>query len=138
MPAIQALIHKVDINPYKLDWQRFIIAVDKERNLVGCGQVKLHRDGTPEMASIAVEPSWRGQGVARTIIQRLLKEHSQKKLYVFCPQSVQTMYEKFGFEPCPRKAIPPYLRTAGFSFRLLHFFFPKSEEMIVMVRERKY
>ena len=136
MLAIQALIHKVDINPYKLDWRRFIIALDKEKNLIGCGQVKLHRDGTPELASLAVEPAWRGQGVARAIIERLLKDHPYKKLYVFCPQSLQMIYEKFGFGLCTRKAIPPYLRTAGFSFRLLHFFFPKSDKMIVMVRER--
>ena len=136
MTAIEALIRKVDINPYNLDWRRFIVAWDREKNLVGCGQIKLHRDGTPELASIAVEPAYRGQGIARVIIQRLLKDYPYKKLYVFCPQSLEAMYSKFGFEPCPKKDVPPYLRTAGFSFRLLHFFFPKSEKMIVMVRNR--
>ena len=136
MASIEALIHKVDINPYNLDWQRFIVAWDREKNLVGCGQVKLHRDGTPELASIAVEPAYRGQGIARAVIERLLKDHPYKKLYVFCPKSLERMYNKFGFEPCPKKDVPPYLRTAGFSFRLLHFFFPKSEKMIVMVRNK--
>ena len=134
MPAIEALVKKVDINPYNLDWRHFITAWSRDKQFIGCGQIKIHRDGTPELASIAVESAYRGQGVARAIIERLLKDYSGRRLYVFCPQSLQEMYKKFGFALCPKKEVPAYLRTAGFSFRLLHLFFPKTDKMIVMVR----
>ena len=67
-PAIKNLIDAVEINPMGLDWRRFIIAVDKDDHLVGCGQVKQHKDGSLELASIAVQPDWRKQGVARAIV----------------------------------------------------------------------
>ncbi|HEX9090031.1 MAG TPA: GNAT family N-acetyltransferase, partial [Anaerolineales bacterium] len=64
-PAIRQIISAVHINPLSLDWQRFVIATDGQGRLVGCGQVKTHRDGSLELASVAVQPEWRGRGIAR-------------------------------------------------------------------------
>jgi N-acetylglutamate synthase-like GNAT family acetyltransferase len=68
-PAIRRLIRQVGINPLGLDWRRFLIAVDAGGQLVGCGQVKPHADGSLELASIAVQPAWRG--FARAALQPL-------------------------------------------------------------------
>ena len=43
--AIKALIRAVNINPIGLKWQRFMVAVDENGRLIGCGQIKPHRDG---------------------------------------------------------------------------------------------
>ena len=53
-PAIRSLIHTVRINPTGLGWRRFLVAVTPQGRLLGCGQIKLHADGSREMASIAV------------------------------------------------------------------------------------
>ena len=45
--AIKALIRTVNINPMGLKWQRFLVALDKNGQLIGCGQIKSHRDGSP-------------------------------------------------------------------------------------------
>ena len=95
-PAIRDLIDFVEINPIGLDWRRFIIAVDVDDCLVGCGQVKPHRDGSLELASIAVRPEWRGRGVARAIILQLLKDYPSP-LYLICRNHLRTFYEKLGF-----------------------------------------
>ena len=60
--AIRRLTLQVRNNPAGLDWRRFVLAVTPEEALIGCGQVKPHGDGTQELASIAVVPSWRGRG----------------------------------------------------------------------------
>ena len=83
-PAIRDLIDAVGINPMGLDWRRFIIAVDVDDRLVGCGQVKPHQDGSLEMASIAVQSEWRKKGVARVIILQLLETHL-RPLNLVCP-----------------------------------------------------
>jgi N-acetylglutamate synthase-like GNAT family acetyltransferase len=108
-PAIRALVRAARINPLGLDWRRFLLAVDERGALIGCGQVKTHGDGSRELASIAVQPAWRGQGVARAIIQRLLEVHS-RPLYLNCRSSLGPFYEKFGFRTIPESEMPPYFR----------------------------
>ena len=67
-PAIRKLIWQVGINPIGLDWRRFVLAVDEEGRMLGCGQIKPHKGGIRELASIAVVPEARGLGIARAII----------------------------------------------------------------------
>jgi N-acetylglutamate synthase-like GNAT family acetyltransferase len=96
-PAIRNLIDVVSINPKGLDWRRFIIAVDLDDHLIGCGQMKPHRDGTLELASIAVDPEWRERGVASEIIRQLL-DTNPRPLYLICRNHLRGLYEQFGFE----------------------------------------
>ena len=109
-PAIRELIHAVNINPTGLDWRRFVIAVNPGGELVGCGQVKPHRDGSHELASIAVIPKMRGNGVARVIIERLLAEHSGV-LFLTCRANMGPFYTKFGFRIAELREMPRYFRT---------------------------
>jgi N-acetylglutamate synthase-like GNAT family acetyltransferase len=83
------------------------VAVDAEGEIIGVGQVKPHKDGTFELASIAVLPEWRGRGVARQIIEQLLEKHPGR-LYLFCRAQMQPLYRKFGFEAIEFQDMPPY------------------------------
>ncbi|MBX3059702.1 MAG: GNAT family N-acetyltransferase [Anaerolineae bacterium] len=94
--AIKALIREVGINPMALDWRRFVVAEDESGQFIGCGQVKPHRDGSRELASIAVKKGWRRQGVARAIIERLQAEHG-RPLWLTCVNRLVAFYEPFGF-----------------------------------------
>jgi N-acetylglutamate synthase-like GNAT family acetyltransferase len=107
--AIRKLIHQVGINPTGLDWRRFILAVDELDQMAGCAQVKPHGDGTQELASLAVQPGWRGQGVARRLIEHLLAQHPAP-LYLTCRSHLQSLYEKFGFQAVPQGELPAYFR----------------------------
>ncbi len=107
--AIRRLIRQVGINPFGLDWRRFLIAVDAEGELIGCGQVKPHRDGTRELASIAVNPDYRNQGIASAVIQRLLAENPPP-LYLICRPSLQAFYVRFGFTSASLAEIPAAYR----------------------------
>lgn len=108
-PRIRALINQVKINPMDLDWGRFIIATTEGDGLAGCGQVKRHRDGSLEVASIAVEPAWRGQGIARMIIERLIADHPGV-LYLVCRSRLGAFYERFGFRSIQENNMPLYFR----------------------------
>jgi GNAT superfamily N-acetyltransferase len=91
-----------------LDWRRFLVAQDEQGNLVGCGQVKTHRDGSRELASIAVVKAWRKQGVARAIIERLMADNPPP-LWLTCHSPLIPLYEKFGFrEVTAVHNMPPY------------------------------
>jgi ribosomal protein S18 acetylase RimI-like enzyme len=74
--TITAIIRAAGINRMGLHWQHFLLAVDAVTGeVVGTGQIKSHGDGSRELASIATRPAYRGQGIAREIIRRLVAEY---------------------------------------------------------------
>lgn len=133
-PAIYDLIIEGRINPTGLDWQRFILAVTPEGEAIGCGQIKPHRDGSQELASIAVTPAWQGKGVARAIIERLM-DGGDTPLYLMCVSDMGPMYEKFGFRGLDEEEMPKYFRRVS---KLAGFIEPLRKEgqtLLVMGRE---
>ncbi len=105
--AIKDLVHLVGINPMDLDWRRFIVAVDAEDQVIAIGQIKPHGRDILELASIAVTPEYRGQGLARAIIEHLLK-NSPRPLYLTCRSKLEPLYEKFGFHAIPYEEMPRF------------------------------
>jgi amino-acid N-acetyltransferase len=108
--AIRLLIFRVGINPRDLDWRRFLVAVDEAGKLIGCGQVKPHRDGSRELASIAVRPKWRKRGLASELIRRLMAE-AGPPLWLMCRGELAGFYRRFGFVSVEdAQAMPKYFR----------------------------
>lgn len=108
-PAIRSLVRTVHINPSGLDWKRFILAVAPGGKMIGCGQIKPHHDGTRELASLAVWPEYRNQGVARVIMAHLMTENPPP-LYLMCRSELEIFYEKFGFQTVTQEELPLYFR----------------------------
>ncbi len=133
-PAIRALIHTVGINPTGLDWRRFLIAETPEGKLAGCGQIKPHRGGGRELASIAVAPEMRGNGVARAIIQSLLSTQKDE-LYLTCRASLGPFYQKFGFVVVNSNGLPPYFRTVQRFVSALQRLGMMNEPLLIMKRK---
>ena len=90
-----------------LDWRRFIVAVDEQDKLIATGQIKPHKGNIQELASIAVVPERRGEGLARAIIEHLLKD-SPRPLYLTCRSRLEPLYQKFGFQPITYEEMPRY------------------------------
>lgn len=117
--AIKNLIYSVGINPMGLDWKRFVVAVDEQNRVIGTGQIKPHsaKADLLELASIAVVAEYRGQGIARAIIEHLLQD-SSRPLYLTCRSHLQPFYEKFGFRAIAFDEMPRYFqrisKLAGF------------------------
>ncbi len=128
---IRDLIHLVGINPLDLDWKRFVVAVNKRDEMIGCGQLKPHGRGVLELASIAVYPEHQGKGIARAIIEHLLNE-SPRPLYLMCQSALGPFYEKFGFHEIDSSEMPPYFRRmsklAGLAFTLAG----REERLLIM------
>jgi len=129
-PAIRELIHTVGINPTGLDWRRFLLAVTGTGILVGCGQVKPHKDGSRELASIAVREEHRGRGVAKALIQRLL-EGQPRPLYLMCRARLGSFYNQVGFRPIGLEEMPPYFRRIA---RLIRAFNRSVEDGLLVMR----
>ena len=131
--AIHWLVRTGRINPTDLDWQRFAVAMSPAGEVIGCVQVKPHRDGSRELASLVVHPDWRGRGVARALIEHLLAVHPGN-LYQMCRSVLGPFYEKFGFRIVQPAEMPKYFRRisrlAGILDRL------RSEGLSLLVMKR--
>jgi len=134
-PNIKALIREVGINPTGLDWCRFKIAEAKSGQFLGCGQLKPHSDGTVEMASIAVISAMRNQGVARMIIQALMKD-GPRPLYLTCRGSLGSFYEKFGFHSISGDQLPKYFKRISQIAGIISALHLINDKLLVMVLDR--
>jgi N-acetylglutamate synthase-like GNAT family acetyltransferase len=128
---IKELIHSVGINPMDLDWKRFIVAVNDQDEMIGCGQLKPHGNDILELASLAVYPEQRGKGVGRALIEYLLKD-SPRPLYLMCESSVGPLYEKFGFQEIPYKEMPRYFQRISKLAGLVTTLARREERLLVM------
>lgn len=131
---IKDLIRLVGINPMGLDWRRFLVAVDGTGRVIGCGQVKPHGRDILELASIAVPPEFRGQGIARKIIEMLL-EKNPRPLYLMCVEHNGPMYEKFGFHAIVYEEMPKYFRRMKNLFDAAKLVHKVDEGLLIMKLE---
>jgi N-acetylglutamate synthase-like GNAT family acetyltransferase len=116
-----------------LDWHHFLVAVTVDDDLLGCGQIKPHGDGSRELASIAVKKQVRNHGVARTVIQELLAHERMRPLYLMCRARLELFYNKFGFQKISLKDMPPYFQRIS---RLEHLFLSRAhpEDHLLVMR----
>lgn len=129
--AIKDLINSVGINPMALDWKRFIVAVDADDQVIATGQIKPHGRDIHELASIAVVPEYRGQGLARAIIEYLLKD-SPRPLYLTCVSSLESFYTKFGFVSLPHEEMPRYFQRLSKLANVFFTFSNRDDSLLVM------
>jgi N-acetylglutamate synthase-like GNAT family acetyltransferase len=119
---IKEIIRQVHINPLGLAWQRFWIA-ESEGTVVGTGQIKVHNDGTRELASIAVIPTHQHQEIASQLIRTLL-EDEQGWVYLMCRRLHETFYQRFEFQVIIRQQMPKILRRTYDVLRIFRLLAP--------------
>jgi amino-acid N-acetyltransferase len=112
-----------------------VVGVDSNGEVIGCAQVKPHRDGSYELASLVVRPEYRGQGIARLLVEYWIQHHAGD-LYLMCRASLGGFYQRFGFEIAAEGDVPPYFCRIS---RLASFFKRNRDHengLLIMKRER--
>lgn len=133
--AIVALIRAVQINPMDLKWPHFVLAVDEDTGaVVGTGQVKQHRDGSHELASIATAPGYQRRGLAHQIIEQLLVQHPGV-LYLTCMDNMESLYAQFGFRTIGVPEMTPYFKRLVKVAAAFMFLRDTGHKLLVMQRE---
>jgi N-acetylglutamate synthase-like GNAT family acetyltransferase len=132
--AIQALVRSSGINPTGLAWERFLVALDTAGELIGCVQIKPHRDGSRELASLAVAPQWQSQGVARALVEAILAQHPGT-LYLMCQARLGVFYEKFGFSCIRVDEMSTYFRRISKLAGVVLAMRAAEEQLLIMRRD---
>lgn len=106
--TIESMIHQAKINPRNLHWERFLIA-EENGKILGIRQVKIHKEGTREVASGFVLPEYRRQGISAQLMKAILAKESGP-LYLMCRDRRTYYYEPFGFRQLAVNELPPDFR----------------------------
>jgi N-acetylglutamate synthase-like GNAT family acetyltransferase len=115
--SITALVRAAGINPFDLRWPRFLVA-EEDGRIIGVVQVKSHRDSSRELASLAVVPESRGQGVGSALVRELLAIEGES-VYLTCADRLEGYYMRFGFRRLEPTEMPPYFRRLSRLTRFL-------------------
>ncbi len=133
--VIHSLIRAAHINPLGIEWWRFLVARDAAGGVVGCAQVKPHRDGARELASIVTVEAWRGRGVATALIRRWMEDVGPP-LWLTCRSGLVPFYVRFGFREVPQEEPQPrYFRRIRKVAAALALLASLGERLAVMVWE---
>ncbi len=134
---IRHIVRQARINPFDLDWPNFVVAEHGDQ-IAGVGQVKTHRDGSRELASIAVRPEYQGQGIGSQIIWELI-DREKGLLYLTCTDNLEGFYRRFGFRKVNGSDLSPSLARAvrfGNTFApIMSFLSRRSIRIIAMRRD---
>ncbi len=132
--SIRQLIFEAKINPFGLKWHNFIVAINPEGKVIGCGQIKFHWDGSRELASIAVKEAWRRRGIASAIIHALINKHPAP-IYLICRASLEAFYQSFGFQRQGPGEMSVYFRRLYQVSKWLHALGILKENLLIMQRK---
>jgi N-acetylglutamate synthase-like GNAT family acetyltransferase len=109
-PAITALVRAERLNPTDLDWRRFLVATHGPV-IVAVGQIRRHPDFSREVASVVVDPRYRGRGLATRLLTALLAA-SPGDHYLVTGQSLAPYFEGLGFRRLPVLRAPRFIRRS--------------------------
>jgi amino-acid N-acetyltransferase len=76
-------------------------------------------------------PEYRGQGLARAVIEYLLKD-SPRPLYLTCISSLEPLYQRFGFVSIPYEEMPRFYQRITKLANLFFTFANPDEHLLVM------
>lgn len=107
--AIGSLVRSAAVNPRDIRWDRFLVA-EKDGHVIGVQQIRVHRDGTREVASRVVLPQFQRRGISTELMRASLARESGP-LYVQCSKMWASYYERFGFRRVNPSELPLDLRS---------------------------
>jgi amino-acid N-acetyltransferase len=88
-------------------FREFVVAVDEDDFVIGCGALRIYTEGLAEICSLAVDPLYQRGGIGRKIVERLIEEARGLELTdVFALTLNPEFFGKLGFEVVNRENFP--------------------------------
>ncbi len=109
LEQIEKLIGSVGGDQDRIETDQFTVARDTNQKIIGCARLKPYPRFV-ELASLAISNEWRGSGIGREIIGRLIRAH-QGPIYLVCENHLIGFFREFGFDAIPISDMLPGLES---------------------------
>lgn len=88
-------------------FREFVVAVDQDGRLLGCGGLRIFSPQLAEVISLAVSPAAHGLGVGGRIVQRLVEDAETLGISaVFALTLRDSFFHRLGFRTVPKEMFP--------------------------------
>ena len=88
-------------------FREFVVAVDENDRVLGCGALRVYNESLAEIASLAVDEAAQGAGVGRKLVERLVEEARELGLTtVFALTLQESFFHRIGFSTVSREMFP--------------------------------
>jgi amino-acid N-acetyltransferase len=88
-------------------FREFVVAVDAEDTLLGCGALRIYTEDLGEICSLAVDRHYQNAGIGRLIVQQLIGNARALELEtVFALTLRPDFFAKMGFQVTPKETFP--------------------------------
>jgi amino-acid N-acetyltransferase len=102
--VITAMVRRARLNPAGLHWEQFVVG-ERDGRAVGVAQLRRHRDGTVELASLVVEPGAREHGIATQLVDALLASE-MAAVYALIDRRFVDHFARWGFRQVGPSELP--------------------------------
>jgi N-acetylglutamate synthase-like GNAT family acetyltransferase len=103
-PVITAMVRRARLNPAGLHWEQFVVG-ERGGRAVGVAQLRRHRDGARELASLVVEPGAREHGIATLMVDALLADETAA-VYALIDRRFAGHFARWGFRQAGPGELP--------------------------------
>lgn len=104
--AERGILVQKQLIAYFEDVQEFLVAVEDDTTIIGCGALHVLWDDIGEVRTLAVSPRARGRGVGSRLLTALLSRARQLEIErVFCLTFEVEFFARHGFEPIEGTAV---------------------------------
>jgi amino-acid N-acetyltransferase len=88
-------------------FREFVVAVDADDALMGCGALRVYSSQLAEVASLAVAEAAHGRGVGRMVVERLEAEAATLDIgTIFALTLEDGFFRRLGFRIVPKEMFP--------------------------------
>ncbi len=113
-PAIQALLQEAGLPTEGLaEHLATALVLRGSDGLVACGALELYGKSAL-LRSLAVAPSWRGQGLGQRLVHALLHLAQERGVQrvALLTETAGDFFPRFGFRPIPRQEVDPAVQAS--------------------------
>ncbi|MFN8472748.1 MAG: arsenic resistance N-acetyltransferase ArsN2 [Anaerolineae bacterium] len=114
LPAILALLDRTDLPPDGLaDHLSTTLVARDEEAIIGSAALEVYDEGAL-LRSVAVEPSYQGQGIGQQLTQAVLslaKEQGIRVVYLLT-ETAGDFFPRFGFQTVARQDVAPSVQQS--------------------------
>lgn len=129
--SIINILNVVSGDTSNIDLKKFLV-LECENRIIGCVRIK-EINGFFELASLAVLPEYRNQGIGTHLVKEILLIESNKRpIYLLCHQRNQLFYNRLGFSKEDPVDLPIVLNKEYMKF-LKNSFIDNPESLVAMV-----